>query len=189
MARHGQGGLPESAQKVFDGEIFDVYQWEQELYDGTKAKFERLKRDDTGIVIAVTSDKKIIMLHQEQPHKPPFFGLPGGRLEPEEDPLQGTRRELVEETGYDSEDWELFYQINPASKIDWTVYCYIARNCEKKSGQRLDAGEKIDIELLDFDKFMEKVLDDSFTDWEIKVKILKAMVSGKIQELKDFILQ
>ena len=31
--------LPEQAKKVFDGEIFDVYQWDQEMYDGSTETF------------------------------------------------------------------------------------------------------------------------------------------------------
>ena len=35
--------IPENAKRVFKGIIFDVYQWEQELYNGSKAVFEKLK--------------------------------------------------------------------------------------------------------------------------------------------------
>jgi ADP-ribose pyrophosphatase len=189
MARNNNNGLPENAHKVFDGIIFDVYQWEQKMFDGTTAVFEKLKRADTGEVIAVTKEKKIIMLKQEQPGKPPFIGIPGGRLEEGEDPVEGTRRELREETGYDSSEWELYYQMTPFSKMDWTLYCYVARGCEFKGNQSLDSGEKIEIELVDFDRFIEIVLSDEFTDPEIKLKVLKSMVDGKIQELKDFIIK
>ena len=188
MSRHTNDGIPINAKRVFNGKIFDVYQWDQELFDGTSAVYEKLKRDDTGQVVAVTEDKKIIVLHQEQPGKDVFDGIPGGRLEEGEEPLEATKRELLEETGYVSDDWELYYQVNPYSKIHWTVFCYIARNCKKISKQSLDGGEKIQIDLVDFDKFIEMVLDDSFMDWEIKMKVMKAMISGKIEEFKKFIL-
>ena len=32
--------IPENAKKVFTGQVFDVYQWEQEMFDGSKATFE-----------------------------------------------------------------------------------------------------------------------------------------------------
>jgi len=188
MSRHNNEGLPVNAKKVFNGQIFDVYQWEQELFDGTKATFEKLKRDDTGQVVAVTEDKKIIILHQEQPGKDKFQGIPGGRLDDGEDPLEGTKRELEEETGYVSDDWELYYKVVPFSKINWTVHCFVARGCKKVKEQNLDAGERIEIELVDFDKFIEIVLDDRFMDWEIKVKVMKAMISGKIDEFKKYLL-
>lgn len=188
MSRNDSEGLPNNARKVFDGKIFDVYQWDQELFDGTSAVFEKLKRDDTGQVIAVTEDRKIVLLHQEQPGKDVFEGIPGGRLDNGENPLEGTKRELKEETGYVSDDWELYYKVSPFSKISWTVFCYVARSCRLVEKQNLDAGEKIEIELVDFDRFIEIVLDDRFMDWEIKVKVMKAIISGKIDEFKKFIL-
>lgn len=189
MSRNNKAGLPPNAQKVFDGIIFDVYQWEQELFDGTTQTFEKLARADTGEAIAVTKDKKIIVLKQEQPGKPPFVGIPGGRLEEGEDPEIGTRRELLEETGYECGQMELFYEMKPFSKMEWTLYCYVARDCELKTDQALDAGEKIDIELVDFDRFVEIVISEEFTDPEIKVKFMKAMIDGKMQELKEYILR
>src|SRR5262249_7028087 len=92
--------LPPDAKCVFKGILFDVYQWEQKMFDGTTATFEKLKRHDTVLVIPVTTGKKIIMLEQEQPARPPFISFPGGRLEESENPLQAVHRELMEETGY-----------------------------------------------------------------------------------------
>ena len=39
--------IPPDAKRVFKGKIFEAYQWEQELYDGTKTIFEKLARDDS----------------------------------------------------------------------------------------------------------------------------------------------
>lgn len=58
---------------MFKGVIFDVYQWEQEMFDGTTQTFEKLKRPDTIMVIPVTEDGKIILTEQEQPGKKPFI--------------------------------------------------------------------------------------------------------------------
>ncbi len=38
------------AKRVFKGVRFDVYQWKQKRYDGTKATFELIKRADSIIV-------------------------------------------------------------------------------------------------------------------------------------------
>lgn len=70
--------LPAHAKKVFQGKIFAVYQWEQALYDGSTAIFEKLARADAASVIPVTTDKKIIVTEQEQPSLKPFWGTIGG---------------------------------------------------------------------------------------------------------------
>ena len=63
--------VPSQAKRVFKGIIFDVYQWEQELFDGSKQTFEMLKRPDTVEVIAV-KDGSILMSRQSQPNKHDF---------------------------------------------------------------------------------------------------------------------
>src|SRR5438105_1998877 len=57
--------LPDNAQRVFKGMIFDVYQWPQKLYDGSEHTFEMLKRTDTVSAICLVNDK-ILMLDDEQ---------------------------------------------------------------------------------------------------------------------------
>ena len=54
--------IPDEAEKVFNGVLFDVYQWQQEMYDGSYATFERLRRADTAAVICITDDDMHIRL-------------------------------------------------------------------------------------------------------------------------------
>ena len=56
--------IPNKAKKVFEGVIFDIYQWQQEMYDGSTATFEMLDRDNTIQVIA-TMDDKIILINEK----------------------------------------------------------------------------------------------------------------------------
>ena len=86
--------VPQNAKKVFTGQIFDVYQWEQVMYDGSWATFEMLGRPDTVEVIA-TSGEQIYYARQSQPTKDEFIGLFGGRVEEGEEPLVAAKRELV----------------------------------------------------------------------------------------------
>jgi ADP-ribose pyrophosphatase len=59
--------IPKHAKKVFSGIIFDVYHWEQELYDGTSTTFEALKRRGTAIVLPILYNGNILLCIQEQP--------------------------------------------------------------------------------------------------------------------------
>lgn len=45
--------IPSHAVKVFSGVIFDVYQWQQELFNGETATFEALRRPSTVVIIPV----------------------------------------------------------------------------------------------------------------------------------------
>lgn len=151
--------IPQNAKCVFKGVIFEVWQWEQKMFDGSVQIFEHLKRPNTAQVIPVVGDK-ILLQTEEQPNtKQPFPSIPGGRCDEAEDPVDAAKRELLEETGYVSEDWVLWKECDPVGKIEWTVFIYIARNCILKETPNLDAGEKISIRFVDFEGFL-KIADN-----------------------------
>lgn len=150
--------LPINAKKVFSGVIFDVYQWEQEMYDGSTEIFERLDRADTVDVLAITRDGKILIQRQSQPDREEsFLSLIGGRVEKGEDTLEAAKREMQEETGYTSDQWEFLLSHEPTRKIRWEMFVYVARNCEKTMDQDLDPGERIEVREVTFDQFIELV--------------------------------
>ncbi len=166
--------IPEDAKKVFDGVIFDVYQWEQELFDGSKATFEKLRRPDTVVVFPVMDDGKIILTEQEQPGKESFIGATGGRVDEGEDVLDAAKRELLEESGYEASEYILWDAQHPTSKIDWVVYTFIAKGLRKVDDMDLDAGEKITLKPVSFDEFLELGTSEKFAEKEIVPKLLEA---------------
>lgn len=145
--------IPSHAQCVFKGTIFDVYQWNQKMFDGSVQVFEKLKRPDTVSIIA-TVGKKIVLQNQRQPDTGYFLSLPGGRVDNGEKPLYAAKRELLEESGYASRQWKLFMVMFPYNKIEWKSYVYIARDCVQAGELRLDSGEKIKNSLISFDEFL-----------------------------------
>jgi ADP-ribose pyrophosphatase len=124
--------IPEGAQRVFKGVIFDVYQWEQELFNGTKTTFEKLRRPDTVVVFPVLDDGRIVLTEQRQPGKEQFIGATGGRVDEGEDILAAAKRELLEESGYEAKEYVLWFSTQPSSKIDWTVYVLSEKRFEEK---------------------------------------------------------
>ncbi len=166
--------IPPQAKCVFQGEIFEVWQWEQKMYDGTTATFEKLKRPDTVEVIA-TVGEKILIIEEEQPDSVrPYLALPGGRVEKGERSLAAAQRELLEELGYVSKDWELWNEQQPVGKIDWTISVYIARNCVPQQVPHLDPGEKITILPISFEEFLALANEPRFHDRDLKLDLLRA---------------
>ena len=176
--------IPDKAKKVFTGVIFDTYQWEQEMFDGSQATFEMLKRPDTLQVIC-TQEDKIIMGRESQPNKKDFYSLFGGRLEKDEDHLSGAKRELKEETGLESDDWEEIKVYEPYTKMEWEIHVYVARNCKKVAEQNLDSGEKIELIEVNFDEFIDLVLNEKFYGKEIVEGILRMKLDNTLDDFKQ----
>ncbi|HEU0292300.1 MAG TPA: NUDIX hydrolase, partial [Anaerolineales bacterium] len=87
----------------------------------------------------------------------------GGVVEDGENPLEGVRRELLEETGYTASQ---FVQVgtlypNPALQTN-TVYCFLALEAEKVRGQSLDDGEDIEVELVPLDQLVSMIKRGDF---------------------------
>ncbi len=175
--------IPSSAKCVFKGKIFEVWQWEQKMYDGSVEIFERIKRPNTGQVIAVVSDKILVQTEEQPDQQQPFPSIPGGRCNENENPLDAAKRELLEETGYVSKDWVLWKEVDPVSKIEWTISTYIARNCTFEKAPNIDAGEKINTRLVDFEEFMEIATEDPlFWSPEIVLDLLRLCLEPKKKE-------
>jgi 8-oxo-dGTP pyrophosphatase MutT (NUDIX family) len=89
--------------------------------------------------------------------KKPFLALPGGMCERDDSPLESAKRELLEETGFHSDNWQEWFISDPLqhAKIDWSNYFYIAKDCKKIAEQKLDPGEKIEVTFATFEEFFE----------------------------------
>lgn len=179
--------IPNHAKRVFKGIIFDVYHWKQKMFDGSYATFEALKRPDTVQVIP-TIKGKVLIAEEKQPNKPKQLNLFGGRIEPLETPLNCAKRELLEETGFKSNDWELLRTYKPYYKIDWKIYFYAARNCEKVQSPNLDPGEKIKVKKVSFEKFIKLTSDGKLEANEFTSDVLRMRLNGKVEAFRKKLL-
>ncbi|EKD43036.1 MAG: NUDIX hydrolase [uncultured bacterium] len=180
--------IPKHAKKVFTGKIFDVYHYDQKIFDGTTVTFEILKRPNSLTTIPVVGNK-IIIAKERQPGMKTTYNLFGGRQEPNEKPLAGAKRELLEEAGLKSTQWKLFKEYRPYEKIDWSVFVYIAKNCKKVQDQQLDAGEKIQIKEVSFDEFIDIALSDNFYSQELTLDLCKLKCNNKLNEFKKLLFK
>lgn len=175
--------IPQNATRVFQGEIFNVYQWPQEMFDGTTRTFEMLKRSDTVEIMTLLGpeeqdclvrswqvngmpdermpdlsirEPRILITHQIQPCQDWFYAYPGGRVDGDDaDELKAAKRELKEETGVICEGWKLLEAHQPFAKADWLVYTFLATGLKGVDKLELDGGEKIKLLLLSFDELRD----------------------------------
>ena len=109
-----------------------------------------LEYGDWATIFALTKQQEVVLVRQyRHGAQKVILELPGGAMEAgDESPMQAARRELLEETGYDSEN---FIQIgcvspNPANQTN-LIYSFLALDAEKIGGQHLDATEDIEVVL------------------------------------------
>ena len=84
-----------------------------------------------------------------------LWEIPGGVIEDHEDPAEGVKRELLEETGYQSSNIiqvGKFYP-NPALQTN-TMYCFLALDAEQVAEQHLDDGEQIEVHLVPLEEVL-----------------------------------
>lgn len=138
--------IPENAKKVYEGKIFQVYEWPQKMFDGRIENFEMIKREDTVVIFPIKGDKLVIE-RQRQPDTDWFYSFPGGRHDHEEETeLEAAKRELKEETGLTFKSWKLISAEQRESKIDGIIYTFVAEDFESQTTQSLDqGGEEIEV--------------------------------------------
>jgi ADP-ribose pyrophosphatase len=150
--------IPSSAKKVFEGVLFSAYQWDQTMYDGSCQIYEMLKRQDTVAAICIV-DNKIIVLNDEQPHSGHHLSFPGGRVEPSDPTIQdAVKREVLEETGYSFRNWKLIKVDQPSIELEWFTYLYVVWDVIEKIAATPDAGEKITLNLMEFNLVKQMAL-------------------------------
>ncbi len=122
-----------SSEQIFKGRIIDLQVDEVMLPDGKKAVREMVKHPGAVAIIAVTSEKKVVLVEQyRKAIERSLLEIPAGRIELGEDPLVTAKRELEEETGYRAKalDYVTSFYTSPgfANEI---IHLYVAKGINK----------------------------------------------------------
>ena len=176
------GKIPKIAKRVFNGEVFDIYQWKQKMFDGTYRTFERAKTLEGAAIIA-TVGNKIVVLRQKQPGTDWYYSLPGGYLDhPKEPPEKGAMRELFEETGLRPEKVKYWKKFRSSGRVDADLHVYVAQNCRKTAEPSWDrGGEKIEMKLVSFEQFLKYTDKPDFKNQAIIIELQKARIHPKMK--------
>lgn len=137
---------PPHAKCVFHGVYFDVWQWQQELFDGSYATFECITRPDTVAVIAFLDPDTVLLIHEEHPVRAPFIDIPGGRVDAGEEMEVAAKRELMEETGYSARTFVPYQSKDYQGMTRFKNVTYVAAGLETNGGSHMDPGERITVQ-------------------------------------------
>ncbi|MBR2528282.1 MAG: NUDIX hydrolase [Blautia sp.] len=152
-----------SAFRFPDGKVFEPY-------------YSYSRRDYVVIVASDTEGNYLLVRQFRQGIREVTTEFPAGGIERSdgkeygragdvsaEDALLAARRELLEETGYESDDWRYLLTIpSNATLADNYAHLFLARNCRKVSGQDLDETEFLNVVRLSADEVEELIATGRF---------------------------
>lgn len=129
------------------------------LPDNTMKSFQIRNEGKGASIVALTKEKKVIMVRQYRPGpEKVFLDLPGGFIDKGEKPLDAAKRELLEETGYTGKLKELGKETSSAYSNE-EVYCFLATDCKKVKDPKPDDAEFLKVELIDI-SHLRKIVDE-----------------------------
>lgn len=119
--------------------------------DGREHDFFVLDSGDWVNIVPVTPDDEVVLIHQYRHGIDDItLEIPGGMVDPHDpSPLHAARREMQEETGYDSEDIIPLGSIHPNPAIQGNrCHTFLARNVEKRFEPHFDTTEETEVTLV-----------------------------------------
>lgn len=150
-----------SAYRFPDGSVFEPY-------------YSYSRKDYVVIVASDTEGKYLCVRQYRQGVEEVTTEFPAGGIERKdskeygggtsaEDALAAARRELREETGYESDEWSSLLVVpSNATMADNYAHLFVARNCRKVSGQHLDDTEFLNVIRLSAQEIEERIASGQF---------------------------
>jgi ADP-ribose pyrophosphatase len=129
-----------SRRIVFRGKVFNVTSDEIVEPSGVRARRDIVRHPGSVVVLAVDESRKeprVLLEYQYRYAAAAFlWELPAGRIDKGESELGAAKRELIEETGYRAEKWQLAfkYYASPGF-MDETMAIYVARQLRRGKSQ------------------------------------------------------
>lgn len=158
---------------LYSGNFLSVLRETYKLPNKKIVKKEKVIKNDgknSVIVIAITKDRKYIITFQNRIKDTTIAEFPAGYIENNEEPIEAAKRELLEETGYITDDLFIVDEAYTSPGIDNSItYIVIANNCTKTNKKSSNGTELVNYGL--------------FTEFELNYLIIKNIMNGAMNKL------
>lgn len=131
-------------------------------------------------VIAITEDGMFVIERQyRHGTKSVDYELCAGTVEKYETPLEAAKRELLEETGYEGGDWELYCESYPNPAAMTTInYSFLAKGVRYSGERHLEITEDISIHLMTFDEVKSLVMNGGIKQGQMLAPLWKYIANN-----------
>jgi 8-oxo-dGTP pyrophosphatase MutT (NUDIX family) len=130
--------------------------------------------DDAGRVLLVGQDRYTLGAYS--------WEIPEGGVPFDEDPLEGARRELAEETGYRASDWRPMLTLHTSNSVtdEWGI---VYRAAGLTAGAPAPEGtERIDVRWVSLDEALAMIDDGRITDAISQIGLLRVALTRALGE-------
>lgn len=163
---HGRGWTSGPARRVFDNPWFAVDDYEAVAPTGVPSRYHvaRFKNRAVG-VLALFDDGTVALVGQWRfPFGAYFWEMPEGGVPPDEDPLDGAKRELREEAGLIASAWREVLNLTPSNaSTDETCVCYLATGLTETAVEP-DPTEALTLERVPFSQALNAATSGKIVD-------------------------
>lgn len=145
-------------REVFRGRNFIVRQEDVQLPSGEVETHEHVWRTDGTRIVAFNDDGQVLLTHEYR-HElgERDWRIPGGKIDPGEQPEVAARREFREETGYEAKTFRYLWASTPDSTVRYQRYFFMATGLTEVGAEH-DAGEDLTVHWVGLDEACEKAL-------------------------------
>lgn len=154
-----------SSEETYAGIFLRVRRDRAMAPDGSEVGREYVRHPGAVVIVAECDDGRLLIEHQYRyPLKRVFVEFPAGKIDPGEAIEACAIRELAEETGHRARQWMHLGCMHPCiGYSDERIEVFLARGLESV-GQRLDAGEFLELDAISPEEFERAVHDGRITD-------------------------
>lgn len=134
-----------STSYLYRGKIIDVRQDRVRIYGGQTVFREIVEHPGAVAILAINNQGEVVLVRQHrQAVGQIMLEIPAGKLEPEEEPLECARRELLEETGLEGLKWKILSVYYPSPGFcNEIIYLFQAEELSSAVSPTSDPEEKI----------------------------------------------
>ena len=141
-----------NSKYLVDSKWLKIRKDEVQLPNGTiMDDYFVIEKNNVALIVAMDKDKRVILKKEYRyAIDKELIEIPGGTYDNDSDnPLDVAKRELLEETGYKSDDWDFLGALyDYPTKDTNTISLYAAKNVYKVAEQKLDISEDITFEFV-----------------------------------------
>ena len=167
-----------TSETIYDGCLLHVRRDEIGLPDGGRSVREYTRMGRAVCIVPLTDDGRVILEHQYRYAVGRVMTeLPAGKLDTaEEDPLEGAKRELREETGAEDREWIPLGEFLPAvAYSSETIFLFAAKGLTFGE-QDMDEDEFLEVFSLSLEEIADAVLAGHIPDAKTQAAVMRAYV-------------